>query len=40
MTHGVNAALVLPGVPQPDVTAPDLAGLAQTIAARWGRAGA
>lgn len=40
VTHGVNAALVLPGVPQPDVTAPDLAGLAQAIAARWGRAGA
>ena len=40
VTHGVNAALVLPGVPQPDVTAPDLAGLAHAIAARWGRAGA
>ncbi|WP_408593065.1 haloacid dehalogenase type II [Paracoccus marcusii] len=40
VTHGVNAALVLPGVPQPDVTAPDLAGLARAIAARWGPAGA
>lgn len=36
VTHGVNAPLVLPGVPRPDVVAPDLRTLAQAIVQRWG----
>ena len=37
VTHGVNAPLVLPDVPQPDVVAADLRTLAHAIADRWGR---
>lgn len=36
VTHGVNAPLVLPGVPHPDVVARDLRTLAQAIVQRWG----
>lgn len=36
VTHGVNAPLCLAGVPQPDIVARDLGGLAQAITARWG----
>jgi 2-haloacid dehalogenase len=35
VTHGVNAPLRLAGVPQPDVVAADLLGLAHAIAAHW-----
>lgn len=35
VTHGVNAPLIVPGIPQPDVVAPDLASLAQDITRRW-----
>ena len=35
VTHGVNAPLVLPGVPQPDLVAPDLSALASAIITRW-----
>lgn len=35
VTHGVNAALPLDGVPQPDVIAPDLSALAEAIIVRW-----
>lgn len=35
VTHGVNALLPAPSVPQPDVVAPDLATLARAICAAW-----
>ncbi|WP_405404366.1 haloacid dehalogenase type II [Paracoccus sp. Ld10] len=35
VTHGVNAPLVLPDIPQPDVVASDLRALAWAIADRW-----
>lgn len=35
VTHGANAPLTLPGIPQPDLVAPDLASLAQDITRRW-----
>ncbi|WP_228461277.1 HAD family hydrolase [Paracoccus liaowanqingii] len=36
VTHGVNAPLVVPGLPQPDLTAPDLTALARLIVRNWG----
>ncbi|PHQ69379.1 MAG: haloacid dehalogenase type II [Paracoccus sp.] len=38
VTHGVNAPLILPDVPQPDVVATDLRALAHAIAKRWANA--
>lgn len=37
VTHGMNAPLPLDGVPQPDIVAPDLGGLAQAIVTEWAR---
>lgn len=36
VTHGVNAPLPHDAVPQPDLVAPDLMGLARQIVGRWG----
>ncbi|TGN39094.1 haloacid dehalogenase type II [Paracoccus liaowanqingii] len=36
VTHGVNALLVVPGLPQPDLTAADLTALARLIVQSWG----
>nr|WP_111302123.1 haloacid dehalogenase type II [Paracoccus saliphilus] len=38
VTHGANAPLVVPGVPQPDVVASDLSALAREMVTTWGRA--
>lgn len=36
VTHGVNAPLPHPAVPQPDLVAPDLTALARQIVRHWG----
>ena len=38
VTHGVNAPLPVPGVPQPDLVVPDLDALSRAIPAAWAAA--